>query len=486
MAGLACAALAFAAGAAIAQDSATETQAQDSNIAEETDAAVRVADDPVQTRTSEPGEVEAARSGAAGQGIGEAQVYGPPVPADIEAANRPPLETPAAVPDRLAVAVERAVTTYPSIQAAEATIQASRAEIRAAKWQRFPSVSVEARTFSDRTGNIDANVVVDQPLWTGGRISAGVERAQAERDRAIADLEVRETEIALRTISAYYEIARAARREAILRESLSEHQRLVESMERRVAQQVSPASDLALATSRAAQVEQELALTIAQRYAALQRFAELVGSAAFDPGTVPTYEARLHHPPTEGAVVQAIACNPALRRLSADVAIAEAERKNAEAQIMPQLSAQFSRNEITGNRVGLVLRAQTNGGLSPLAAAQGARLRQQSAEIEIATAQREIRELVILDVVENSSARGRIENSGTAAISSAAVTESFLRQFITGRRTWLDVMNAVRESSSARIGLAEAEISAMASAARLLIRTCRWRPDLTVSQDSLP
>ena len=51
-----------------------------------------------------------------------------------------------------------------------------------------------------------------------------------------------------------------------------------------------------------------------------------------------------------------------------------------------------------------------------------------------------------------------------------------MRQFVTGRRTWLDVMNAVRESNAARIGLVEAEISAMASAVRLRLRGCEWRP----------
>ncbi len=415
----------------------------------------------------------------AGTAYAQTEVYGPAVPADIRDAHRAPVEDPPAIPERLSEAVARAVTTYPSVQAAEAGIRASRADIRAAKWQRFPSVSIEGRSFSDRTGNIDANIVVDQPLWTGGRISSTVDRAEAGQARAEAALEETETDIALRTLESYYEIARMARREAILRESLAEHERLVESMERRVAQEVSPQSDLALASSRAAQVRQELSLTQAQRYAALQRFAELVGSTAYDPGNVPNYDPQLHHPASEGAVTQAIACSPLRRRLEAEADIAEAERRLSVASIFPQLSAQYSRNEITGDRVGLVVRAQTNGGLSPLAAAEGARIRQQAAEIQIMTAEREIRERVILDVVENSSSRGRIESSGDAATSSATVTESFLRQFITGRRTWLDVMNAVRESATARIGLADAEISAMASAARILLRTCQWRPDLS-------
>jgi adhesin transport system outer membrane protein len=51
-----------------------------------------------------------------------------------------------------------------------------------------------------------------------------------------------------------------------------------------------------------------------------------------------------------------------------------------------------------------------------------------------------------------------------------------MRQFLAGRKTWIDVMNAVRESNAARTGLTEAKISAMSSAARLRLRTCRWAP----------
>ena len=57
-----------------------------------------------------------------------------------------------------------------------------------------------------------------------------------------------------------------------------------------------------------------------------------------------------------------------------------------------------------------------------------------------------------------------------------SVTESYQRQYVAGRRTWLDMMNAVREATDAQLTEADAEVSAMASAARLLLRTCRWAP----------
>jgi adhesin transport system outer membrane protein len=247
-------------------------------------------------------------------------------------------------------------------------------------------------------------------------------------------------------------------------------------MERRVSQEVSPRSDLDLARSRAAQVRQEMTTVSAQRYAALQRFYELVGDTNFELGPVPEYAEGRHHPAAEGAVPEALQCSPTLRRRRAEAQVAVADAKVAKASIYPQVGLLGSYSRIAGPQVGLSVRAQTSGGLAPFASAEAARSRAQTADLQISVAERETRETVVLDVVENTSARGRIESSSAAAEAAGAVTESFMRQFITGRRTWLDVMNAVRESNAARIGLTEAKISAMGSGTRLRLRTCRWIP----------
>lgn len=51
-----------------------------------------------------------------------------------------------------------------------------------------------------------------------------------------------------------------------------------------------------------------------------------------------------------------------------------------------------------------------------------------------------------------------------------------MRQFIAGRRSWLDVMNSLRETLSARLIQADAEIQTLASFTRLSLRTGRWSP----------
>src|SRR3546814_11193508 len=130
----------------------------------------------------------------------------------------------------------------------------------------------------------------------------------------------------------------------------------------------------------------------------------------------------------------------------------------------------MSYNQIIGTRAGLAVTAQTGGGLSAFAAADAARLRADSATIDVTTADRELIEQLNGDLIENASSRDQIESSLAASQSAAVVTDSFKRQFITGRRTWLDVMHAVREANQAALAEAGAEISEMAAgAAHLLV-----------------
>lgn len=403
-------------------------------------------------------------------GNDQAPAYGPPAqPQDL-----PPVIPPGIDP-QLAKAASMALAQYPSMAAAAAIVRASDKDIRAAKWLRAPSATVSAVTRDDRIGAIAPQVEIFQPIWTGGRIDASIDRARAVREASQAELGVTAFDLLTRVTGAYYGAVRGIRVGAILEQSLSEHERLVESMERRVTQEVSPRSDLDLARSRAAQVRQELSIVTAQRYASLQQLRELVGDPSYEVDPLPEYSAMLHHPSSEGLVQAALECDPTIRRLEAETDVAEADRRLSRSAIYPQIGVQFSHDRVSGSGVGIAVQAQTNGGLAPLAASEAAAARKSASEFRVSVAERETREATILDLVENTAAQAQVESSSAAATSSLNVTDSFMRQFITGRRTWLDVMNAVRESNAARIALADAEIAAMASAARLHIRSCRWQ-----------
>ncbi|TKD51216.1 TolC family protein [Sphingomonas baiyangensis] len=398
---------------------------------------------------------------------------GPPdteAPVAEVALPRPPGIGPA-----LFASVQRATDTYPAVSAGRASVRAADAEVSAARNLRLPSFGVQGVALGTGPG-LGAQLVADQPVYTFGRLGATIDRARAERLARAAQVDETVFEIALQVTEAYYDIARLARRAEILEANLTNLGTLVGSIENRVDAEISPATDLALARSRTAQTQQEVAQTRAQQRAAIARIRQLVGDASYDPGTVPEYDARVHHPNLTDPVETAATCSPQRDRLSAEALVAREDARIARASIYPQLSAQLSYNDIVGTRAGLAVTAQTSGGLSDLRRADAARLRAGAAQLDVQTAVREINEAVSADLVENEAARARIVASADAADTADQVTASFYRQFVAGRRTWLDVMNAVREAAQARLGEADAEISAMASTARLLLRTCQWQP----------
>ena len=385
------------------------------------------------------------------------------------------VEVPPGIAPGLAEAAERTLEDNPALAAARSSIRASGHDIRAAKWLRFPTVSVQAMTRNDKVG-VSPNVQVFQPIWTGGRIDGSIDRATALREVAQAQYNETAFDLLLRLSDAFHEIGKGDRLIAVYTESLTEHRRLVESMERRVEQEISPRSDLYLAQSRLSQVEQELTTAAAQHDAAYRRVSEIVGDPNFEPGPAPSYSSARHHPLPDGMVDRALQCDPTVQRFAAEAEVAEADRKLSKAATRPQVGVQYAYDRFGGSQVGVALKMDANGGLSAFAVADAAAARRQASEYRVAAARRDVQEKVGLDIVENRSSKMRISSSTAAAQSTALVNESLLRQFVAGRRTWLDVMNSVRESVTAKVALVQVESSAMASAARLRLRSCAWQP----------
>lgn len=414
---------------------------------------------------------------------GEPAQYGPPDPfkAQAIAAKSQAQGAPPTIPNALHEIAVIATSQHPQIKVALAQVRATGYDVKGAKWLRFPSVSVEALATSGGSVNADQNgavlnLAVEQPIWSGGRILAAIRRAKAQLQVQERALDETARDLTLRAIQAYFDVAQAALRVEVLERALAQNREFLGTISRRVEQQISPQSDISLAGARAAQTEQQLALALAQRRSGLNTLYELTGNPSFDLGYVERYDPSRDHPDLNGAVDLALACDPKSARLSALAIVANAEQRAARAALLPQLLAQGSSNEILGERFGIVLRAQTGNGLSQAAAAQGAMERSLAAEEGVASAQRELREALRLDFVNNAAARERLMSAGTAADSASDVAGSYRRQFIAGKRTWLDVMNALQESMNTQLAVIDLEVTAQLTSARIALRTCAWQP----------
>lgn len=304
----------------------------------------------------------------------------------------------------------------------------------------------------------------------------GITRAHARRDAALSAYDEAVQTIAVATSQAFFEVHRWQERLLVLKVSLEQHRQLVATMERRYAQEVSPLSDLELARTRALQIEQQLYQARAQEASAASRLRELVGDPFMLIGRLPAVPSSWPIFTDVELISEVLEFSPVLKRLSFEAKSADAEAKIARASILPQLSGQYSYSEAFGHRVGVVLRAQSEGGLSRFSAADAANERVRASELQIVAGERQARDQATAILREYESATARLSGSEAAAASSRAVTASYMRQFTSGRRTWLDVMNAVREATTAEIDVIEARVAAHSSLTRIMLLSGRWAP----------
>lgn len=403
--------------------------------------------------------------------------YGPPAPKS-EHGKVPEIDwesAPQNVPPALENAVHIVTRNYPSVKSSRAALRAAAADVRSAKWLRFPTLSANI-AYRDADNSPVPEFSVEVPVWTGGRISSQIRRARADENVSSAQYMETVQNLALTTVQTYFQIAQLTLRQQAQADSLAEHRKLVATMERRVAQEVSPLADLELARSRTAQVSQEYNLTRSQRDTQLRLMAELVADPDYDLGPLPFFDPDVTLADPGSLEEQAVAYDPSRRRLMSQVDSARAQYDASKASIFPQVASQYTYDDFYKSRVGVVLKMQTNSGLSQFSQMESARLKVDSAMQQVLLVEQQLRRTVASDLIEYRASRERAGISAEASSTASKVSASYMRQFIAGRRSWLDVMNALREAVNAQIGKSDAEVTAMWAATRLLLRSGRWHP----------
>ncbi|MEG1324538.1 MAG: TolC family protein, partial [Janthinobacterium sp.] len=352
---------------------------------------------------------------------------------------------------------------------------APRAELDGAQWQRFPSLSAEVPTGSRETGGV---VRVEQPLWSGGRIDAGIDAAGSRVDAAGAAIEEERLTLSLRVIAAYTEALRQTARVRSAEEGLAEHQRLLDMIKRRVAQSVSSQTDQRLAESRAYQAANDVSNARQALDNALAQLSQLAGkpvrlvtASGIGVGE-PLPDASL-----ERVMRQAIGYSPTLHRLDFEAQAADSEITLQRSAYMPKVVLRMEKptgggiNADNRTRAMLVLQAQPGAGLSAKAGVDAAVARREGARAAHDAAERDVRERFTLDWNEAEASRQRLGNAGEASTTSTQVFESYARQYVIGRKSWNDVLNAVREATQAQFSLEDTRAQAIAASLRLAAQT---------------
>lgn len=372
---------------------------------------------------------------------------------------------------------QQAIDTHPSILAKQSSSLAAKADIDTASWQRYPTLTFEAAKDSSGNAATTNTLRIQQPLWAGGRITAGINAAQYRYDAADTAIEETKQDITLRVIAAYTEALRQQQRQEYAVKSVKAHEKLLAMISRRTEHEVSPRVDKDFAQSRLYQTMNDLSAINQALTTAYTQLSQLINDPVNKVGELDadTYGVPINK---DSALQQALERSPTLRRLAAEEAAAGEDVESKRAAYWPQLTMRYENindqtNGLANNnsRVLFVLDAQPGAGLSAKSGIEAAAARQQAAQQARDAALRDIREKVSLDWNELIAARIRHQNAELARAMTTEVFDSYTRQYTAGRKTWIDVLNAIREATLSELALADANAQIMGSALRLKLLT---------------
>lgn len=382
----------------------------------------------------------------------------------------------AAPPYSLDQLIAEATSNHPSIAAARAELGAAQAEVGAARSQYYPTPSVQL--LQDK-GDVATVLTVQQPLWAGGRLDAGLDAAQSRANASQVSVNDAQYTLALRVTAAWAAWMQAHGRGESLDKGVALLKIYVGSVSRRIEGGASPEVDRELVAARLAQTQGDLAAARSAERSALARLAQMAGQP-LRPQDLATDEAsgaaEIPLPGIDALVAQAVARSAALKRLEADIETARHEKDQRRAALWPTLSlrAQHQRNDATAtgvaandSRIMLALEYAPGAGTSAGANVDAAEARQNALREKLDAARRDLTETVAADYEDLLSSRDRKREFQRTIKASAEVLASYDRLFIAGKRGWLDVINATRELIQAQTALADVEAQQAAARARL-------------------
>ncbi|WP_066342766.1 TolC family protein [Azohydromonas lata] len=395
-----------------------------------------------------------------------------------------------AAASELAALMAEALEGHPAAQVQRERADAAHADEDAARWQFWPTphASVDGAWAGNSVlyrGDRAATAIgLTQPLWTGGRLTARLQRSQAGSAAAQASQQLAQLQLALRVAQGYGDWWAARLKLDALDKALAEHERLLALVTRRVEQGQSARADQLLAQERLASLRADLGGAQVQQRVALGRLSQLVGRALDGAALAAPAQPPLSVDASLGAVLQRVqAASPllALYRAQADAEAATVAERKAERWPELRLRAERLHGNLSSPGVGgssvvaLSLSSSFGAGLSQQSAIAAATSRQAAALAEADAQWRELAEQVTADHALLLQSADRREALRAAAELSEQVRQAWDRQFLAGRKSWQDLMNAARDQVQTEIQWADFDAAQ---------RVASWR--LGLLADGLP
>lgn len=346
---------------------------------------------------------------------------------------------------------------HPAIKSARLGVDAAGKEVDAASARYLPSLSIVLEGGGkDLVAKPSRYLRLEQNVWDGGATAAGVDLAKQSAELARSRVPEQEQDIDLQVISAWQTLQSANGRVVVadrLLKLLSDHEAM---MTRRVQSGLSTQVELQLVQAQVMQARLDRRKALLNASLAKLRLEQLTGieglrntlSSPASEGVPERFaaEAQAFQGTDWAALVNR---QPTVRRAEKELLAAQSRIETKRSELRPQLYARVDRGLGSGGTTAAFVGVRYSTGAGFAASSEVDALIARAASLEGArdAARLEVLQAMLNDANEIQENLQRYKSLVVSVESARQIHESYVRQFTAAKKSWLDVMNAMRELS---------------------------------------
>lgn len=391
--------------------------------------------------------------------------------------------------------IDQVVATHPLVVAAQAEEKATSEGVVAAKLNMLPKPNLSSNY--DKDDGMVSRASLRQPLWTGGKLKANINQAIYDDKAAMAYVYEQQNTVAKNTIDIWRGYVYAIALQQLYVDSLKQLAEFEAMMKRRVEQGVSAKIDLELVTNRILQDQNAYQGAVQQQRIAEARLSQLLGediTGKHAPNISLAQMARYVKAQSGNfeslAFSQSGINNPSVIKQQFQIEAAKQGVKSQQASRFPTVYAQYEYvyyhkgKKENDDQFSVGLDYDPGSGFSNMALARASQARVQGLEQSQEAVRRTVMEGIQTQFQEFVNAKDQELSLVSAVAGSQIVVDSYRRQFIAGRKSWLEVLNAVREKSGYEQQLLQIQSQMIASFYKLEVDfgLMPWQNFSTVQQ----
>jgi outer membrane protein, adhesin transport system len=365
-------------------------------------------------------------------------------------------------------ALQATLRNHPAVAGQEAEVAARRYAADGARSQRYPTFTAQAQQFreGDRSvlsGDDLSNPAVlrlRQPIWAFGRINSSIAAADAGVSMERADLLRVRRQLLEDTAVAYAEVRGSRERMEMARQNVRQLEQLHAQIVRRVEGQLASSADARLAATRLLQSRARVQQFVSEWETARDDLASLTQAPINADEPVPS--GLLELPESNDLIDRALQQNAEIDVKRYQLGQAEAGVAQARTADMPTIYLQADRfNDQPGLRddsqVSVVFEASLTGmGFTARGRRGEAEAHRMAAQQDLNATQLELRRQLERLQRSRRLQTELIELQTQSLGDLQSLLDSYQRQYETGTKSWLDLLNIQRELFEQRRQLVQA------------------------------